>query len=79
MHQTWNYEADTEAAATGVLVEEEDDAAAVPEGDGRLLPHRTFARAPSSTATPVAHASAARSALKRSLKLTNAHLGGRQR
>ena len=53
-----------------------EDVAAVAEDDGRLLPHRMFARAPSSTVTPVAQASAARSALKRSLKLINAHLNG---
>lgn len=57
-----------------MLVDGEDDVAADAEDDGRLLPHRTFARAPSSTVTPVAHASTARSALKRSLKLMNAHL-----
>ena len=69
-----HHDADTGAAGTGVLVDGEDDVAADAEDDGRLLPHRTFARAPSSTATPVAHASTARSALKRSLKLMNAHL-----
>lgn len=70
-----------DSAATAVpLPLPEASALPPPFRAGLLLPHLTFARATvvsGETATPVAQASAARSALNLSLKFMNAHLSFR--
>lgn len=66
-----------DAAITAAAPLPEASAFPFPFRAGLLLPHLTFARATvvsGETATPVAHASAARSALNLSLKFMNAHL-----